>query len=191
MSDAGHWRQGGLTKWRTHPNYHISMRQAELATFGISAGLSDNRWPEFLNWLARTVPGVLGNVNNSWHWLWEFGFSLTRTLLTNAAASLHSVVPALGMPSEYVFDFIATHHRDPYQPRWKDEVHIGGMPCSRESLATLTFRQLAEWAPTKDACRPLAIFFCRPLAALRRSRSASTQPRSWSAWCTPWRIACC
>ena len=41
-------------------------------------------------------------MNNSWHWLWEFGFSFTRTLLTNAAASLHSVVPALGMPSDYV-----------------------------------------------------------------------------------------
>ena len=33
------------------------------------------------------------------------------------------------------------------------------MPCSRESLATLTFRQLAEWAPTKDACRHLASIF--------------------------------
>ena len=46
-----------------------------------------------------------------------------------------------------------------------------------------------EWAPAKDACRPLASIFCRPLAAWRRTRSASTQPRRWSAWCTPWRIA--
>ena len=93
---------GVLPKWRAHPNYDISMRQAELATFWISAGLPDNRWPEFLTWFARTAPGVLGNVNHSSHWLREFGFSLTRTLLTNAGASLHCVVPALGMPSDYV-----------------------------------------------------------------------------------------
>ena len=91
-----------MRQWRAHQNYDISMRQAELATFWISAGLPDNRWPEFLTWFARTAPGVLGNVNHSWHWLREFGFSLTRTLLTNAAASLHCVVPALGMPSDYV-----------------------------------------------------------------------------------------
>ena len=46
--------------------------------------------------------GFLVNVKHSWHWLQEFGFSLTRTLLTNAAASLHCVVPALGMLSDYV-----------------------------------------------------------------------------------------
>ena len=67
-----------------------------------SAGLPDDRWPEFLNWFARTAPGFGGNVNHSWHWLQELGFPLTRTLLTNAAASLHCVVPALGMPSDYV-----------------------------------------------------------------------------------------
>ena len=39
---------GLLRQWRAHPNYHISMRQAELATFWISAGLPDERWPEFL-----------------------------------------------------------------------------------------------------------------------------------------------
>ena len=58
---------GLLPQWRAHPNYHINMRQAELATFWISAGLPDNRWPEFLTWFARTAPGVLGNVNHSWH----------------------------------------------------------------------------------------------------------------------------
>ena len=87
---------------RTHPKYYISMRQAELATFWISAGLPEFRWPKFLTWFARIGPGVLGNVNHSKHWLREFGFSLTRTLLANAAASLHCVVPALGMPSDYV-----------------------------------------------------------------------------------------
>ena len=51
---------GLLPQWRAHPNYHISMRQAELATCWISAGLPDNRWPEFLIWLARTALGALG-----------------------------------------------------------------------------------------------------------------------------------
>ena len=32
---------GLLSQWRAHPNYHISMRQAELATFWISAGLPE------------------------------------------------------------------------------------------------------------------------------------------------------
>ena len=53
---------GLLAKWRAHPNYHIGMRQAELATFWISAGLPDDRWPEFLTWFARTALGFLGNV---------------------------------------------------------------------------------------------------------------------------------
>jgi len=78
--------EGVLTKWRTHPNYDIIMRQAELATLWISAGLPHNRWPELLSWLARTGTGVLGNVNHSSHWLREFGFSLTRTLITNTAS---------------------------------------------------------------------------------------------------------
>lgn len=91
-----------LAQWRSHPQYLIGMHQAEIATLWLSAGLPDNRWPEFITWLATSAPGLLGNVNHSWHWLREFGFSLTRTLLTNAAASLHSVVPALGMPSDIV-----------------------------------------------------------------------------------------
>ena len=38
---------GLLPQWRARPNDHISMRQAELATCWISAGLPDNRWPAF------------------------------------------------------------------------------------------------------------------------------------------------
>ena len=54
-----------------------------------------------MTWLATPTP-VCGDVNHTWHWLREFGFSLTRTLLTNVAVSLRSVVPALGMPSDFV-----------------------------------------------------------------------------------------
>ena len=34
---------GLLPQWRARPNYHISMRQAELATFWLSAGSPNDR----------------------------------------------------------------------------------------------------------------------------------------------------
>ena len=184
---------GLLPKWRAHPNYHISMRQAELATFWISAGLPDNRWPEFLTWFARTAPGVLGNVNHSWHWLREFGFSLTRTLLTNAAASLHCVVPALGMPSDYVRVIdVVTINQVSLLPII--EIHIGPDGKMRYTLVgcpALGNIHTHVAAAGGEGRRPLATICCRPLAALCQACSASTRPKSWSAWCMPWRIACC
>ena len=49
---------GLLPQWRAHPNYHISMRRAEFATFWISAGLPETRWPEYLPWFARAPMAV-------------------------------------------------------------------------------------------------------------------------------------
>lgn len=103
--------QTELGQWRAQsPDvFNAAMRMAEIATFWITAGLPDSRFSSFMSWLSRHFPGQVGNINHSWHWVHEFGTSLTQVALRNTAASLHALVPALGLPSDYtrVIDIIS------------------------------------------------------------------------------------
>ena len=42
------------------------------------------------------------DINCSFHWVQEFSTSLSKTILSHSAASIHSMVPALGIPSDLV-----------------------------------------------------------------------------------------
>ena len=92
-----------LESWRAHPNYGPAMLHAELSVFWFTAGLPDTRWAEFLAWLrAKASPGCVADINCSSHWLNEFGMSLCNTISSRTAGSLHALVPALGLPSDFV-----------------------------------------------------------------------------------------
>ena len=58
-----------LEQWRRHPNYPIGMRIAQLSTFWITNGLPCERFPLFLSWLHAQCPGLVGNINHSFHFL--------------------------------------------------------------------------------------------------------------------------
>ena len=92
-----------LESWRAHPNYGPAMLHAELSVFWLTAGLPDSRWPEFLSWLrTKASPGCVADLNCSFHWLNEFALSLCKTISSRTAGSLHALVPALGLPSDFV-----------------------------------------------------------------------------------------
>ena len=79
------------------------MLHAELSVFWLTAGLPGDRWAEFLAWLrTKASPGSVADINCSYHWLDEFGMSLCQTVSSRTAGSLHAVVPALGLPSDFV-----------------------------------------------------------------------------------------
>ena len=89
-----------LDTWKQHPNYRMAMQHAELAAFWITAGVPHYRWEEFIAWF-QTSTGQGADINQSFHWLREFGNSLSRTILSRTAVTVHSIIPALGLPSCY------------------------------------------------------------------------------------------
>ena len=89
-----------LNSWRSHANYDMAMRHAELAAFWITAGLPEYRWEEFVTWF-QACTGQGADINQSKHFLWEFGHSLARTILSRTAVTVHSIIPALGLPSDF------------------------------------------------------------------------------------------
>ena len=92
-----------LESWRAHPNYGPAMLHAELSVFWLTAGLPGERWADFLAWLrTKASPGSVADINCSHHWLDEFGMSLCQIVSSRTAGSLHAVVPALGLPSDFV-----------------------------------------------------------------------------------------
>ena len=92
-----------LEIWRAHPNYGPAMLHAELSVFWLTAGLPGDRWADFLAWLrTKASPGSVADINCSYHWLDEFGMSMCQTISSRTAGSLHAVVPALGLPSDFV-----------------------------------------------------------------------------------------
>ena len=96
-------RSTQIQRWKEHPNYRPAMTHAELSTFWITAGLPAYRWPDFLAWFSTKVKsGASANINCSFHWLIEFSTSLSKTIMSRTAASIHALVPALGLPSDLV-----------------------------------------------------------------------------------------
>lgn len=96
-------RSSQVERWKEHPNYIPAMTHAELSTFWITAGLPAYRWPDFLAWFRTKVgSGASANTNCSYHWLEEFSTSLCKTILSRTGASIHALIPALGIPSDLV-----------------------------------------------------------------------------------------
>ena len=96
-------RRSQLEQWREHTNYMPGMTHAELSAFWITTGLPATRWPGCLEWFrSRAPPSTVVDINCSFHWVQEFSTSLSKTMLSHSAASIHSMVPALGIPSDLV-----------------------------------------------------------------------------------------
>ena len=91
--------QSCLEQWQRHPNYEIGMRMAQLTTFWITQGLPGSKFPLFVSWLHAQSPGMMGNINHSEHFLDEFAYSLGSSLKECTCAALHTIVPAIGLPS--------------------------------------------------------------------------------------------
>ena len=88
-----------LQQWAQHPNYTIGIRMAELATMWMVNGWSKEKFPQFLLWATERFAGALGNLNHSQRFLDSFLPSLVAATHTCIASSLHSVLPATGLPS--------------------------------------------------------------------------------------------
>lgn len=104
-SDYDIARSGGrplaaLDRWKQHANYNMALRHAEMTAFWITAGLPEYRWEEFATWF-QTSTGQGADINQSKHWVREFGHSLSRTIMSRTAVTVHSIIPALGLPSDY------------------------------------------------------------------------------------------
>ena len=89
-----------LDKWKSHSGYAIGIRVAELATMWYVNGWSQTMFPEFLAWAKTRLPqSPFGSLNHSKRFVHDFLPSLTYATQVGTAASLHAVVPALGIPS--------------------------------------------------------------------------------------------
>ena len=92
-------QKGKLTLWQAHPNYGPGMRLAELATQWLVNGHSWNQWSDHLAWLRNHFPSSFGDLQHSKQFLRLFLPTLVATAHTCVASSLHSVLPAIGLPS--------------------------------------------------------------------------------------------
>ena len=88
-----------LEQWRCHPNYPVGLRVAQISTFWTVNGLPAERFPKFLSWLGAAHPGVVGNASHSFQLLDEFACTMGRTLKECVCGALHTIVPAMGLPS--------------------------------------------------------------------------------------------
>jgi len=79
--------------------YAIGMRMAELATMWHVNGWSKDQFPRFMLWARERFPHHVGDLNHSVRFLNDFLPSLMAAAHTCTAASLHTVVPATGLPS--------------------------------------------------------------------------------------------
>eukprot|EP00974_Lingulodinium_polyedra_P094336 9143043-Lingulodinium_polyedra.AAC.1 len=79
-----------LEQWRRHENYDIGMRMAQLATFWLTNGLPNYKFPSFLAWMDEQCFGLVGDTNHSYHFLDEFAASLGGALKDSMCASLHT-----------------------------------------------------------------------------------------------------
>ena len=91
---------GSLDTWKSHSEYAIGIRVAELATMWYVNGWSQLMFPEFLAWAKTRLPqSPFGSLNHSKRFIHDFLPSLTYATQVGTAASLHAVLPALGIPS--------------------------------------------------------------------------------------------
>ena len=88
---------GSFSQWQRHPVYPIGIRMAELATMFYVNGWAQSMFPKFLAWAQTRLPqSPFGNINHSTKFIHEFLPSLAFATQTCVAASLHSIIPALG-----------------------------------------------------------------------------------------------
>ena len=88
-----------LHRWQSHPAFAKGIRLAEIATMWHVNGWSKNQYGNFMAWMRKHFPDQVGNLQHSKICLDGFLPSLVATAHTCVAASLHSIVPALGIPS--------------------------------------------------------------------------------------------
>ena len=88
-----------LDTWKAHPNFRIGLRLAELATMWHVNGWSKELFPRFMLWAREQFPFSVGDINHSERFVTSFLPSLVATAHTCTASSLHSIVPATGLPS--------------------------------------------------------------------------------------------
>ena len=92
-------REGLLGKWKTHEQYAVGMRLAELSTMWHVNGWSVEEFAPFVSWASKHFPAAFGNINHSKFFLNNFLPSLVMTAHTGIASQLHAIVPATGLPS--------------------------------------------------------------------------------------------
>jgi len=89
-----------LEEWRKHPNFPMGIRIAEIVTQWYVNGWAQHHWPEFMQWAKLRLPtGFIGNLNHSKRFVHEFLPSFVGAGHACMASNLHSVLPALGVPS--------------------------------------------------------------------------------------------
>ena len=116
-----------LNVWRAHPNFGPGMRLAELATQWLVNGNSKNQWCAHMAWLRKSVPGSFGNINHSSWFLDRFLMSLVGTAHTCVSSSLHSIIPATGMPSMFsrIIDVVSIKGRSLLVHQWQRRACLG------------------------------------------------------------------
>ena len=169
-------RSSQVERWKEHPNYIPAMTHAELSTFWITAGLPAYRWPDFLAWFRTKVgSGASANTNCSYHWLEEFSTSLCKTILSRTGASIHALIPALGIPSDLVrvIDVVSVGSVSTLPIIAVHTSHEGKLICSVVGCPTLG--SLPAVSSRKSVSWPLAAETVSwPLAAAATSQKESS-----------------
>ena len=141
-----------LQRWQSHPAFAKGIRLAEIATMWHVHGWSKNQYGNFMAWLRKHFPDQVGNLQHSKIFLDGFLPSLVATAHTCLAASLHSIVPALGIPSllSRVVDVVSINGRSLFPI-----IHIYTSTTGRLSWALLGCPCL-EYIPDAASGQPLA-----------------------------------
>jgi hypothetical protein len=105
--------QGGAVPIPLEDMYRVGIRMAELATMWHVHGWSKCEFPQFMLWARENFPHMLGNLNHSTRFLHDFLPSLAAAGHVCTSASLHAIVPALGLPSllTRVIDIVSVKSR--------------------------------------------------------------------------------
>ena len=88
-----------LQQWKRYDQYPIGMRLAELSVMWHVNGWSKAEFPRFMLWAREHFPCAFGNINHSGRFLADFLPAVVGVSHTCLAGSLHSLIPALGIPS--------------------------------------------------------------------------------------------
>ena len=93
--------------------YKISIRLAEVAVMWNVNGWSRALFPRFMLWARERFPNQLGNLNHSERFINGFLPDLVGIVHQRISGSLHTLVPALGIPSllSRVIDIVSINGR--------------------------------------------------------------------------------
>ncbi len=79
----------------------IAMRVASLCTMVVAGGFPHDLFPKLINLLDSHFPGAFGQVNHSVDFVQRFRKSLLRTIHHQQTLSLHGIIPALNLASDF------------------------------------------------------------------------------------------